>query len=107
MFVVPLVNGRPALLFEDVNRLTLAVEVISPSSARTDRYKKRVLYQSEGVPEYWIVDAAARFVERWRPGDEEPETRIDSIEWVPQEEEEALVIDLVAYFSRVYGDERR
>ncbi|MBK8649270.1 MAG: Uma2 family endonuclease [Gemmatimonadetes bacterium] len=68
VFVVPLVHARPATCFEDVQRLVLAVEVISPSTARADRYRKRHLYQSEEVPEYWIVDPDARFVERWRPG---------------------------------------
>lgn len=40
------------------------VEVLSPSTARADRHRKRLIYQSEGVPEYWIVDSDARLVER-------------------------------------------
>ena len=38
----------------------LAIEVLSPSTARSDRQKKRALYQRERVPEYWIVDRAVR-----------------------------------------------
>jgi Uma2 family endonuclease len=34
----------------------LAVEVISPSSGRTDRVVKRDYYMNAGVPEYWVVD---------------------------------------------------
>ena len=52
---------------------SLAVEVISYTSKRTDRLQKRRLYQEEGVPEYWIVDPDERRVERWRPRDETPE----------------------------------
>src|SRR5437773_496430 len=38
-----------------VERLLLAAEVISPSSARGDRVDKRRLYQRHGVSEDWIV----------------------------------------------------
>jgi Uma2 family endonuclease len=38
----------------------LIVEVTSPSSARIDRDEKLRLYVDAGVPEYWIVDPAAR-----------------------------------------------
>ncbi|HPV76951.1 MAG TPA: Uma2 family endonuclease [Gemmatimonadaceae bacterium] len=104
LFVVPRMDGRRATHFEEVQRLVLAVEVISPSSARADRYRKRHLYQSEDVPEYWIVDPDARFVERWRPGDDAPEILVESLAWTPQEDVEPLVIDLAAYFRRVHGE---
>ena len=39
------------------------VEVLSPSTARYDRNEKFVSYAANGVPEYWIVDAAKREVE--------------------------------------------
>jgi Uma2 family endonuclease len=105
LFVVPRIDGRRATHFDEVKRLVLAAEVISPSTARSDRYKKRHLYQSEGVPEYWIVDPGARFVERWRPGDEEPEILIESLAWAPGDGVEPLVIDLPAYFRRVHRDD--
>ncbi len=104
LFVVPRMDGRRATHFEEVQRLVLAVEVISPSSARADRYRKRHLYQSEDVPEYWIVDPDARFVERWRPGDDAPEILVESLAWTPQEDVEPLVIDLAALFRRVHGE---
>ena len=59
--------------WSDVRGLLLAVEVLSPSTARRDRGVKRHYYQRNGVSEYWIVDLDARLVERWRPDDERPE----------------------------------
>jgi Uma2 family endonuclease len=41
----------------------LVVEIISPSSTHTDHFRKRVLYERFGVPEYWIVDPANRSIE--------------------------------------------
>lgn len=49
-----LVRGRP----------DLAVEIVSPSSARYDRVTKLRWYAGLGVPEYWIVDPQARTLER-------------------------------------------
>lgn len=43
---------------------SLAVEVLSPSTERIDRGKKRAIYARFGVPEYWIVDPDARTIER-------------------------------------------
>ena len=57
---------NPPREWTDVKELLLAVEVLSPSTARADRERKRVIYQSEGVLAYWIVDARARRVELWR-----------------------------------------
>ncbi|HUF28584.1 MAG TPA: Uma2 family endonuclease [Gemmatimonadaceae bacterium] len=66
LLVVPLVDGRKPKAWSDVGRLLLAVEALSPSSMRQDRYKKRPRYQKEQVPECWIVDGDARIVERWK-----------------------------------------
>lgn len=41
----------------------LVVEILSPGTAKNDRgYKKRV-YESSGVPEYWIVDQPHKSIE--------------------------------------------
>lgn len=85
-------------------RPLLAVEVISPSSARHDRVEKRRLYSDERVEEYWIVDTDSRVTERWRPGDTRPEILDTQLEWRPDPAHEALEIDLVAYFARVWGE---
>ncbi|MEW6698627.1 MAG: Uma2 family endonuclease, partial [Bacillota bacterium] len=41
----------------------LAVEVLSPSTARRDRLEKSRLYLIHGVKEYWLVDPEDRIVE--------------------------------------------
>ena len=69
VFVVPLVNDAPMRAWTDVGRLLLTAEVLSPSTERTDRGRKRILYKEKAVPEYWIVDTDERIVERWRPDD--------------------------------------
>ena len=86
-----------------MGRLILAVEILSPVTARADRIVKRRLYQGEGVPEYWIVDVDARLVERWRPGDERPEIVTDRLEWRPDPAHSALEMELAAYFVEVCG----
>ena len=80
---------------------SLAVEVISYTSKRTDRLQKRRLYQEEGVPEYWIVDVDQRQVERWTPRDDVPELLQGRLEWRPGADVPALEIDLGALFERV------
>lgn len=85
-------------------RSALAVEVLSPSTAKYDRGAKRQRYQGAGVGEYWIVDLDARLVERWRPGDARPEVLRDVLTWQPVGAAEPLTLDLRAYFKRVMGD---
>lgn len=41
----------------------LVVEVLSPSTAKNDRGRKKMLYEKAGVREYWIVETAAQSVE--------------------------------------------
>jgi Uma2 family endonuclease len=102
LFVVPLVNGAPMRAWTEVGRLLLAVEVLSPSTEHTDRGRKRRVYKEKGVPEYWVVDTDARTVERYRP-DDSFEILSESLEWRPDHDVPALVIDLPAYFDRVHG----
>lgn len=104
LFVVPLVGGVKPRAWADVRRLLLAVEVLSPGTARYDRFTKRALYQARGVPEYWIVDPNTRMVERWCPGDERSELLADTLDWRPDPSHPALVLDLSAYFAEVLGD---
>lgn len=105
LFVVPLLpNGFRPQDFAEAGRLELAVEVLSPSTARADRHVKRAAYLKHGVPDYWIVDTANRFVERWRPGDETPEVLVDSLAWQPVTDVPPLVIELAAFFRRVHGE---
>ena len=106
LFVLPFVDNAPAGSWADVGRLLLAVEVISPSTARTDRSRKRDLYLEKGVPEYWIVDPDARTVERWQSADRGPLILTEALDWQPDPTSPALVIDLPQYFDRISGQAR-
>ena len=87
-----LVQGAPSL----------AIEVISYSSKRTDRLQKRELYMDEGVEDYWIVDCDQRRVERWRPGAPAPEVLTERLLWVPHAHAPPLEIDIAALFAKVW-----
>jgi Uma2 family endonuclease len=101
VFVAPLTEkGRPRD-WRDISSLLLAVEVISPSTARADRQRKRRIYQAERVPEYWIIDLDARVVERWRPDDARPEIVADVFAWHPRSDLPPLSIELDEFFSDV------
>ncbi|MGI8499510.1 MAG: Uma2 family endonuclease [Gemmatimonadaceae bacterium] len=104
VFVVPLVSGRTPRSWDEVRRLLLAIEVLSPGTARADRTVKRALYQRHAVPEYWIVDTDARLVERWRPADDRPEIIAALIDWQPDPTHPSMIIDLPSYFAEVTGD---
>jgi len=102
IFVVPSgPEGRRPRGWADIRALLLAVEVLSPSTARADRQVKRRLYQREGVREYWVVDPDARVVERWRPEDERPEIVTGTLIWQPERSAAAFELDLPAFFE--YG----
>jgi len=104
VFVAPLVAGRRPRSWKEIRTLLLAVEVLSPSTARADRTIKRRLYQRAGVGEYWIVDLDARLVERWRPGDERPELVAETLDWRPERSTESLLLDLPHFFADLLGD---
>src|SRR5690606_690233 len=42
---------------------SLVIELLSPGTARYDRYQKKVVYERSGVQEYWIVDPDTKEVE--------------------------------------------
>jgi Uma2 family endonuclease len=103
VFVAPLVGGRRPRDWKEIGRLVLAVEVLSPSTARRDRREKRRLYQRH-ADEYWIVDLDARLVERWRPEDVRPEVLEETLTWHPAGAAEPLIVDLQAYFREAWGE---
>ena len=102
LFVVPI--GADRLLprhWSDIHALLLAIEVLSPSTARADRQAKRRLYQREGVREYWIVDLDARVVERWRPEDDRPEIVTGTLTWHPEPSGLPFELDVAGFFDDV------
>ena len=96
-------HAHPPYQWPDVASLLLAVEVLSPSTARRDRTVKREFYQRTGVGEYWVVDVDAQRVERWRATDTEPEILTTSLTWAPPGASAPLVLNLREYFAEVTG----
>lgn len=81
----------------------LAVEVLSPATARYDRLVKRARYQRAGI-EYWIVDLDSRLVERWTPDADRPEICAQVVHWQPAGMVEPCVLDVIALMREVHGD---
>ena len=105
VFVLPGSEAERSAKEMPARELLLAIEIISPSSGRFDRGRKRLLYQRH-VPEYWIVDLDSRVVERWRPGDERPEILRETLTWQAPGAAQAMVLALEPFFARVFGEER-
>ena len=77
----PEILVKPDLLFVSKNRLEiitaenvqgspdLIVEILSPSTANTDRDRKFKIYQEAKVSHYWIIDPTTQTLEEyiWRP----------------------------------------
>ena len=103
VYVVPQDEGLRMRSVGTGRRLLLAAEVLSLSSQRADRGRKRLLYQRT-VPLYWIVDLDARAVESWLPDSSEPTILRDRLEWHPSGAATAFTLDLPAYFARVFGE---
>ena len=80
--------------WKQVKTLLLAVEILSPSTERHDRFTKRRVYQEYGVAAYWIVDIKSRLVEVWAPGAMFPLVEDERVSWRPKDAPEPLVISL-------------
>lgn len=104
VFVVPLVNGRRPPSAREIRGLLMAIEVVSPGSARADRVNKRALYRDEQVAEYWIIDLDSRTIERSTPDEARPEVLADRLEWLPDGASTPLVINLATYFAGILDE---
>jgi Uma2 family endonuclease len=85
--------------WNDVTRLFLVVEVISPSSARADRTLKRPEYQAHGISQYWIVDGEQRLVEVWTPDAHAPIIERERLTWRHPALDDECAIDLRKLFD--------
>jgi Uma2 family endonuclease len=85
--------------WRDVTTLHLVIEIVSPSTVRTDRTRKLALYQRHGVPTYWIVDPLARQIEEWTPMATSAIIHRDAINWRHPELVESITIDLGELFD--------
>jgi len=104
LFAFPAPPNFAGFSYTDITHLDLAIEILSPSTARVDRSIKRRLYQAQGVDEYWIVDAETRSVERWRPASVEGERITGELSWQPRPDHAALTISLPTLFREVFGE---
>ena len=100
VFVVDLAEAR-TLDWSQMQHLLLAVEVLSSSSVRADRFTKRRLYQDVGVPTYWVIDADTRTVEVWAPNDTFPIVERERVRWQPAGTAEEFVLELRELFRPI------
>ncbi len=108
LFVIPnSPNPDPLQPGTEGSQLVLAVESLSPSTRRTDLTTKRDLYLGEAVPEYWIIDAKKRTIDRWTPTSTIAERLVSQLVWHPVAAFSPLVIDLEAYFREVHRERTR
>lgn len=94
----------PPATWDEMPKPILVVEVLSPTTARRDRVRKRVLYTRERVDEYWIVDGTDRSVLVITPDAERVERTL--LRWHPRAAGTALEIDLGALFASALGPYR-
>ena len=88
-----------ALDWNGLTGLLLAAEVLSPSTKRRDRFTKRRLYQNQGVPLVWIVDADAHLVEVWTPDADLPHVERERLVWAPEGAREPFAMALAELFA--------
>lgn len=93
IFVVAIEEAR-TFDWLQMKTLLLAIEVLSPSTRRYDRFTKRRVYQEFGVAWYWMVDIEERAVEVWTPEASLPTIERERVVWQPQGAAESLTIPL-------------
>lgn len=98
VFVVPkqeAVTGD----WQRIRSLTLVVEVLSPSTARFDRFQKRKLYLHNGVQTLWLLDEERACVEVWHPDLLFPVIETGELVWHPVGAAAPLVIPVASLFA--------
>ncbi len=100
VFVVPLSEAR-TLDWNRIKDLRLAIEVLSPSSTRADRFTKRRLYQERRIPAYWVVDGDERLVEVWTPETKLPVIERERVTWLPAGAGRAFTLELQDLFRPI------
>jgi Uma2 family endonuclease len=100
VFVVPVDEVRTGE-WSGLRSLRLAIEVLSPSTTRADRFTKRRRYQEAGVPLYWIVDGEEQRVEVWTPGAELPAIESERLVWHPVGARQPFTLELADLFRPI------
>jgi len=98
VFVVPHDEVR-TLTWSRMRTLLLVAEVSSPSSARSDRFIKRLRYRQAAVPLYWVIDADERSVEVWTPSDDFPRVERERLVWRPAGANQPFTLSLEQLFQ--------
>jgi Uma2 family endonuclease len=100
IFVVPLEQAR-TLEWGRMTSLLLVAEVLSPSTSRADRFTKRIEYQRQGIPLYWVVDPDQRQVEVWTPEDVAPRLERERLVWRPLGSARPFELELEGLFRSI------
>lgn len=100
VFVVPHDEAKTRE-WSRIRSLLLVVEVLSPSTARADRFTKRRRYQDAGVPVYWIVDGEEQRVEAWGATADIPLIETERLVWRPAGAGQAFTLELAELFRPV------
>ncbi len=100
VFVVPLAQAR-TLDWTQYQDLLLVAEVLSPSTARHDRFLKRRRYQEAGIPLYWIVDGDQHQIEVWTPEARFPRVEQDRLVWQPLGAATPFTLELADLFRPI------
>lgn len=87
------------LPWRDMPAPVLVVEVLSPSTRKRDRHRKRPAYLTHGVGQVWLVNEEARTIERWTAASEFPEINHGSITWSPSADLPSLVVTEAELFG--------
>jgi len=87
-------DNAPVTKWDDVGRLLLAIVILSPSTARQDRFTKRRLYQEIGADEYWLVDPDGGAFEVWAPDAHFPRVESRTVTWTAPGAASPLVLDV-------------
>ena len=77
----------------------LVIEILSRSTAKRDRHRKRPAYLACGVREVWLVDRLTRTIERWTRASEFPDVHRGSITWAPDANLPPMVVPELELFG--------
>ena len=79
----------------------LVIEILSRSTTKRDRHRKRPAYLANGVAEVWLIDRHTRTIERWTSASEFPEIHHGSISWSPDANLPSLLVPELELFGRL------
>ncbi len=99
LFIADLGAFKQCGRWADIQTLHLVIEIVSPSSEKSDRGVKRRLYQEQRIPEYWIVDIEQQQIEVWTPNATFPVVQREHLEWRHPVLSESCTVDVAALLT--------